>query len=444
MTPQTQSPLDQEPTQSRVRKSIESGATNASIVERLVLEGVHTTTDSIRRFRRRHGLLPPPASPKASSTRVRGNQAEVRAKATIGPYRPEDEWRYLDDPDKMLEERGLDPTQWQIEGATVNEWDGPIGEGQMVTYHQAKLHLKRKVETQLLPARSDGWIAPPVSGVARVTGGVRLVAVIGDQQAPFHDENLHSLFCAWLEQNNPDELVSLGDGVDFPDISRHRLDPENTAVVNECIQAGYDLFRAYRQAAPHTRIRKLAGNHDERLRNILLDKPSVRPLYGVARADNGQENEPVLTIKHLMRFDELGVEYVDPEGPYELAQINLSKHLAVRHGWIARKGSGTSALDTLEHLGYSVIVGHTHRQSIVYKTTHDIDGGTKTLTAAEAGCMCRIDQQKQKGRKFPDFSVLPDWQQGFSTVTLHPDGLFRIENATYVNGTLLWRDQRYR
>ena len=113
-------------------------------------------------------------------------------------------------------------------------------------------------------------------------------------------------------------------------------------------------------------------------------------------------------------------------------------------GWIAQQGSGKSALATLEHLGYSVIIGHSHRQSLVYKTTHDIEGDTTTLVAAEAGCMCRIDQQVRDGRKFPDFTPLPDWQQGFATVTMHPDGLFQIEHATYVNGTLLWRDQQYR
>jgi hypothetical protein len=193
-------------------------------------------------------------------------------------------------------------------------------------------------------------------------------------------------------------------------------------------------------------MRKLAGNHDERLRNFLLERHRTLALYGVKQADSPDAHgEQALSPKFLMRLDELKIEYVDPEGPYDLAQINLSPKLAVRHGWIARKGSGTSALDTLEHLGYSVIVGHTHRQSLVYKTTHDIDGGITTLTAAEAGCMCRVNQTPDStGRRWPNYSPVPDWQQGFSTVTIHPDGLFRIDNATFVNDTLLWRNQSYR
>lgn len=434
---QSQSPLDREPLIGFVKELIGKGETNASVVKALWASQhrFETTEKSIRRFRKRHGLE---VHNKAANAgyKITGDDAEVTSATHRG--------HSMDDPDAMLRERGLDPEQWVIESATINEWDGPSAEDGMVTYHQAKLNLRRKrPELQVVAARSDGWKAPLRSRPS--TKGTKLIVVTGDQQAPFHDENLHYLFCGWLEENDPDELVALGDKVDFPDISRHRLDPENTAVVNECIQAGYDLFRGYRLAAPNTRMQFMPGNHDERIRNILLDKPSVQPLYGVKVADTPEEEGPaVLTLPHLLRLDELGIEYVDPQGPYDLAQINLSAKLAVRHGWIARQGSGVSALATLEHLGYSIIVGHTHRQSIIYKTTHDIDSDPTTLTAAEAGCMCRIDQEVRKGRKWPNFTPLPDWQQGFTTVTVHPDGFFRIENATYVNGTLLWRDQQYR
>lgn len=434
----TQSPLDQEPIVGLIKELIGKGETNTSVVK-LLKSSSHrfvTTEKSIRRFRKRHGLEVP-TRPSSAGYRIEGDQGELTSPTRRGSS--------MDDPDAMLRERGLDPEDWVIESATINEWDGPSADEGMVTYHQAKLNLRKKrPDLQIVAARSDGWTAPPAKGVAR-SNGTRLIAVTGDQQAPFHDENLHHLFCAWLEENEPDELVALGDKVDFPDISRHRLDPENTAVVNECIQSGYDLFRAYRASAPNTRMKFMPGNHDERIRNILLDKPSVQPLYGVKRADTPLEKgPPVLTLPHLLRLDELDIEYVDPQGPYDLAQINLTTKLAVRHGWIARQGSGVSALATLEHLGYSIIVGHTHRQSIIYKTTHDIDSDPTTLTAAEAGCMCRIDQESRKGRKWPNFTPCPDWQQGFTTVTVHPDGFFRIENATYVNGTLLWRDQQYR
>lgn len=436
MNPQSQSNLDREPLFAHVKELISRGFTNSSVASELDGSPWHhkTTKDSIRRFRKRHGLGVP--TREKTGVRVEGDSAEVTS-----PARP---YPHMDDPDKMLEERGLNPEQWILEGATVNEWDGPQSGGSVVTYHQAKLRLLRKhPELQIVAPRTDGWKAPPIK--PKASNQTKLIVVTGDQQAPFHDERLHYLFCGWLEDNEPDQAIALGDGVDFPDISRHRLDPENTAIVNECLQSGYNVFRDYRNASLATIWDFMPGNHDERLRNILLDKPSVRPLYGVKRANTPEEDGvAVLSLPHLLRFDELNINYHDPEGPYDLAQINLSPKLAVRHGWIAKKGSGVSALASLEHLGYSVIVGHTHRQSIVYKTTHDIDGETTTLTAAEAGCMCRISQNSIGNRKFPSFTPAADWQQGFSTVTVHPDGKFRIENATYVNGVLLWRDQAYK
>lgn len=433
----TPSPLDEEPVLGFIKELINEGETNASIFTSLwAKHRLQTSEKSIRRFRKRHGLEANMVRNARAGYKINGDDAEVISSAT--PHNP------MDDPDAMLRERGLDPEEWILDSATVNEWDGP-SQGGMRTYHQAKLNLKRKrPELQLIAPRSDGWVAP--KPIPASTNGTRLTAVIGDQQAPYFDENLHYLFCGWCEENKPDEIILLGDTVDYPDISRHRLDPENTAEVNECNQSGYDLLRGIRVAAPNARMRKLAGNHDERLRNILLDKPSVRALYGIKQADSPEQEGPAaLTPRWLLRLDELEIEYIDPEGPYSNAQINLSSKLAVRHGWLAQTGSGKTALATLEHLGYSIIVGHTHRQSIVYKTTHDIEGGLTTLTAAEAGCMCRVDQQVgNDGRRWPNYTPLPDWQQGFSTVTTHPDGMFRIENATYVNHTLLWRDQRLR
>lgn len=437
--PSNQSLLDQEPILHDIKDLVEQGESNVYIAKYVTkVFDIPVKKDSIRRFRKRHKLSVPTRD--KAGCKINGDEATV----TTAP-RP---YPHMDDPDKMLEERGLSPEDWIIKGATINEWDGPQAEGSVITYHQAKLNLERKrPELQIVPARADGWKAPKRQ--PQQSGSSKLIVVTGDQQAPFHDERLHELFCIWLEENEPDQLVALGDKVDFPDISRHRLDPENTATVNECIQVGYNIFRDYRTAAPNTEMDFMPGNHDERIRNILLDKPSVQPLYGVKQADTDEgEGSAVLTLPHLLRLDELGINYHDPLGAYDLAQINLSDKLAVRHGWIARQGSGVSALATLEHLGYSVIVGHTHRQSIVYKTTHDIDGQPTTLTAAEAGCMCRINQQTISGRKWPNFTVMPDWVQGFSTVTVHDDGTFKIDNATYVThkgkGTLLWRDQQFK
>lgn len=335
----------------------------------------------------------------------------------------------------FMADNGFDPDEWEVDRSTINKWEGPDHEGGQREYRQLKLHLKRKLQITLpKPAdRIEGDVVV-IKGPNVVVDYPKLVVFTGDQQAPFYNQNLHEKFIGWLKKNQPDEGVLIGDTVDFPDISRHRLDPENNATVQECINSGYKILRDYVKASPNTRWKKLAGNHDERIRNTILDQ--VEKMYNVKQAELDEDQASVLSVRHLLRLDELGIEFVEPNGPYAHSQINITPYLAARHGWLAAKGSGSTALKTLEHLGYSIVVGHTHRQGHVHKTTHDINGDPTTLTAVETGCMCRIE-------KGLGYAIAPDWQNGFATATVHADGKFKMDLATYVSNTLMWRDQRY-
>jgi hypothetical protein len=423
-----------------IKLYVASGDTNTTIVKKLNgAFGLKTSEAAIRRFRIRHNL-PIPGVEKAS-TKIDGDTATAATEPVASAP-------VLDDPDAMLRERGLDPAEWYIDSVTVNEWDGPQEGGNIVTYHQAKFTAKRLNPVRVHPPRTDGWTRPKTAYAHHADMGPRVhkrIVVVGDQQAPYHDPNLHRLFLRWLEFNKPDQGVSLGDLYDFPDISRHPDDPENDASVNECLQTGYDILRGYVDASPETYWRKLIGNHDERIRNLLLKMKDTKPLYGLKRPDTPEEKgELVLELSHLARLDELGVEVVWPNGGYKLGQLVLSDKLAVRHGWLASKGSGSSALNSLRHLGYSIIVGHTHRQSVVHETKHEIYGETRTLTGVEAGCMCRVKQEMdESGRVWPSYAPNPDWQQGFVTVDIWEDGSFNIDTAKYVNGKLLYRNQCY-
>lgn len=422
---QTTSILDEEPYFSRVKELVEDGETNTSIAEvlRKDFHGFVTTRDSIRRFRDRHGLSVP--TKDSPGLKIDGDEATLTT-----PPKP---YPHMDDPDAMLIERGLDPSEWQIEGATINEWDGPAGEGTTITYHQAKLQLKRRRPLELLLPGRQPMVR--IGGPARKAPqrDSRLVVMVGDQQAPYHDETLHRLFTDWLTDNQPDEGVLVGDTVDFPDISRHADNPEQDATVQECIDSGVQILHDYAMAAP-TKWTKLMGNHDERIRNYQINQAAK--LYGVRPGLLPGEvaGHAALSIPHLLRLDELGINFIDPNGKYDQAQHTLSKYLAVRHGWLAAKGAGRSALSTLDHLGYSIVVGHTHRQSIVHQTKHDIDGTTSTRVGVETGCMCKIGL---------GYAVAEDWQNGFATATIWPDGEFHIDLATYVNGRIYWRDRIY-
>lgn len=418
--PQNQSPLDQH--REYIESLVRNDYSQKQIVARLKKEkGLASTTPrSLRRAFERWGLPTQQVHGDPPGAKIEGDKASVVSVAS-----PD-----LGDLDQIVSARGLDPSEWDVTHVTVNEWDSPVGD----TLKQLKVQLARKKLTFFpQPAKATKVTKPKAP---KNTAG-QLVVFTGDQQAPFHDRGLHQAFVSWLKKNKPAKGILIGDTVDFPDISRHRLKPEQNATVQECVNSGYEILADYVAASPKTEWTKLCGNHDERIRNTLIDK--AVELYGVKRAEiEGAPEASVLSVAHLLRLDQLGINYLEPESSYEHLQVNLSPFLAARHGWIARKGSGASALQTLDHLGFSVVVGHTHRQGLVHKTTHDIHGNPTTLAAVETGCMCEI----QGGL---GYSVAPNWQQGFSTAWLWPDGRFKIDLATYLpqDQLLLWRDQQY-
>lgn len=431
---------------------IREGATNATLAREF-----EASEASIRRFRKRHAINPDGIS--QAWTRVENDEAQGATESV-----PITDWdgvesvrRILTDPDTMLRQRGLDPDDWEITNLTPNMYEGPTSKATQaaggpakLTYYQTKFTCKKRkpLADMIMAPRTDGWVRPTVNMVKHLDGKQQTVVVIGDQQAPFHDTDLHAKFCEFLRQTQPARMVELGDTIDLPDIRPgHRQHRDHTASVNESLQSGYDINRGYVDAAPDMYIEMLWGNHCERLYNILADnqQAEVRNMLGIKRPDTPEaQGEELLTLEHAMRMDELGINVVNPAGSYTRAAILLTDKLAVRHGWIARKGSGSSALATLEHLGYNVIVGHTHRQAKVFKTVHEITQDIRTLVGIEAGCMCRVSQAPdEQGRVWPGYTDEPDWQQGFVVVDIWPDGFFQADLATYVNSVLLSRGQRY-
>lgn len=357
---------------------------------------------------------------------VHGDEADV----TSDPRT----WKgYLNNTDDLLIERGLDPEDWQIQSLVVNEWDSPTGE----TLKQLKVHLKRMKKLEMIfPVHvSLGRVFRKMTPVISDTEP-ELVVLVGDQHAPYHDPELHKRFCAFLHDQAPERGVLMGDGVDLPTISRHPQDPDWAPKTQECLNSFGQVILDYREASEDTSWVKLPGNHLERLRRVVIDR--LAEWYGLtpAQIEGLPDLPPFHDPAYLLRLDELGVEYLRPRGKYDQAKYMVSRHLGATHGSSTRKGSGASALGALEKLDHSIVIGHTHRQSLVQRTVQQIDGTGRLLQAGETGCMCRIEGGL-------GYAPGPDWSNGYITASVWPGGTFKLDLATYVDKALYWRSERY-
>ena len=323
---------------------------------------------------------------------------------------------------RLVESRNLDPADWEVARARVNTW-GADGN----THSQLRVDLV-PVSQLLRPARCDGWVPPPPPKRRAVPGAPELVCFLGDHHAPHFDRALHEATLVWLRAHKPDRIVLLGDLIDADSVSRHRFSPEWATSLQENLDCAYRIIAEYRRASPGSTVQLLPGNHDDRVRLAVID--NLRPALNLKRACSPDELS-VLSLPYLLRLDELGVEWVEsPNGMYETAQVEVSPTLAARHGWIASRGSGSSALKTLQRLMYSVVIGHTHRQSIVKATMPAIDGTPRVFSACEAGTMARVDGGL-------GYANAADWQQGFATAHVFGRN-FSLQLAQWSAPTLFW------
>lgn len=379
---------------------------------------LNRTPRTLRRYRQERGLKP--------EGDYLANDGEVSFEIDKSP--PVGGWT----PEALLEAHGLDPAEWWVANVRVvgNQWGDPEAPSEQVKLAVTAKPIRASARIKL--PELAGW-KPLPKPKARKTAGVKTAVVCGDQHAPHHDKTLHALFCRYLADEQPDLIEINGDLLDFADISRHRQMPKSgpsgeyqyTNTVNECLQAGFNILYDYRKAAPNAQIRMQFGNHTQRLYFALVD--NLKGLYDITAAE---DDVPALSLRRLLRLDELHVELVEKD--WEQAKTRVNRRLTVLHGHSTSKNPGQKMLNDLTG---STLQGHSHRISLNYRTSHDLDDGAETRLAGECGCMCEIEGGL-------DYARDPDWQSGFMIVKHWSDDDFTVAPAIYLPGRLLIPDGR--
>lgn len=344
--------------------------------------------------------------------------------------------RDLKNADQLLKDYDVNPDDYEIVKIDVGKRDGGTASSPKIA-RSISVTVAPRGE-QLKPALAGEktvFKSRPAKKKSKTDS--KLFVVLGDEQAPSGlDEELHEKVCQFLRDNRPDEVVHIGDLGDFESVSAYQqLNPDTWGnSVQDCIDASFQILGNYRASVPkETRFRYLIGNHEVRLQKYLLSQ--AKEIYGITQADGGPS---VLDLAYLLRLEELDIELVTSDlGTYPHPQIEIvPDKLLAMHGDKARKGAGNTPHAMSDGTSYGVIHGHTHRAAVVSRT---IRGTSKRqqLQSAEIGCLCTAN-----GLGYTS-SRSTDWQQGFATVEVWPDGHYHIDLASYQNGVLVWRGERW-
>lgn len=225
--------------------------------------------------------------------------------------------------------------------------------------------------------------------------------ILPDTQIPFDDRKALKKVVEFVGAYQPDEIVHIGDLMDYPSPSRWTKDTrgEFEGSVYQDSETAKKRFLEPLRAVYDGPVGVHEGNHDERPR-VYLDK------YAPALSGTDAFN-----VETLLDFDGFGVELL-PEF-YEIAPGWISTH-GHRGGIRLNQIAGNTALNAAKKFGKSVIMGHTHRLGMLSFTRGYNGKADETLNGVEVGNLMDMRQASYlKGGT-------ANWQQGF--VILHQDG----------------------
>ena len=258
---------------------------------------------------------------------------------------------------------------------------------------------------------------------------------------PLHDEAAIDIVVEFIKETKPDVIAMNGDNADFAEFGKYRLTPAYQLTTQKTIDYLTTLAARLRSASPHAEIVWLEGNHEARLGNYILDNANAA--FGLKRG-NIPSSWPVMSLPYLCRFDEYGVKYL-PGYPASTYWVN--RKLRIIHGHKVASG-GSTAHKYLATEKTSVLYGHIHRREWAERTRQDWDQD-KTILAASAGCLARVDGvvPSVKGGFDLDGRPIPsteDWQQGIAIVHyVSGDGPFHLELVPIHSGSMFYRGKNY-
>lgn len=212
---------------------------------------------------------------------------------------------------------------------------------------------------------------------------------------PEHDERTLAAVEKYLGDHAWDEVVYLGDLMDFDLISSHNRD-NLRAVAGKRLDREYviagEVLDRHRKAAPGAKFTLLEGNHEYRVERYVDANPV---LEGKVEVETGLQ-----LLKRRIKW----VRYWSKGDVYRIGKATFI-HGTYTNQYHAKKH--------LESYDASVFYGHVHS----FQAHTKIQKKGQPRIGQSLGCLCKLDQPYMRGRPSA-------WAHGFGVFYFRPDGTF--------------------
>lgn len=219
-----------------------------------------------------------------------------------------------------------------------------------------------------------------------------------DTHVPLHDKRITRAFIKFIADYQPDEIVHMGDLMDFEAPSRWSKDTRaefETSVFEESEVARKEILFPLREVYSGP-VGLIEGNHDSRPR-VYLNK--YAPALAESRA---------FDVDVMLGFKELEI-------------LMLPDVYDVAPGWVATHGhlggirlnqvAGMTALNAAKKFGKNVALAHVHRLGVTHHTG-GYSGSPHTMSGMEVGHFVNVPMAGYlKGS-------MPNWQTGFGILSV--------------------------
>ena len=237
------------------------------------------------------------------------------------------------------------------------------------------------------------------------------VAFISDVHLPFHNRLAVRITLDYLADYKPDLVILGGDIYDFLEASDFDKSPARITTLQDEFDDGRDFIRAIDDICPNVDF--LIGNHEDRLQRLINRNPALFKLRSL----------------DIAKAAELPAHWrVHPSQTH----FKLGK-LTALHGDIKGIKSAVHPARTLfQKLKRSCIAGHFHRFGNHLDTNYDgeVRGGFANGHLSDVS-------------RVTSWVTCPDWQEGFSTISLCEDGGFAVQQRLVMSGRLIAEGKEY-